>query len=216
MHGQFFSAKTVERRAGELLSSYQRKLGRALTLPISAENVLEVALGEQLNSLLWEPIPEPCGRTILAGLAPGERLIILNETRKQLFIKPNGLLNDIIAHEIGHWILHVDRALIDHPPLPGFQRGLQFVCSGGDYSSWDEKNAHRFMGYLLMPGDLLSRLAAQADLSCWSGLYDLRREVGVTITALRIRLEELGLLYVDRDGEFHASRAEAVGQQRLL
>ncbi len=216
MLNQFLAAKTIERRAGELLSSYQGKLGCALTLPIRAEHILDVALDEQLKSPLWEPIPEPPGRTILAGLAPQQRLIILNEARKQVILDTAGLLNSLIAHEIGHWTLHVDQALIDHRPLPGFQRELRFTCSPDDSSSWHEKHAHIFMAQLLMPSDLLTLLAAQADLASWRGVYELRQQVGVTITALKIRLHELGFVYIGRDGTFHDSKEEAAGQQRLL
>lgn len=44
----------------------------------------------------------------------------------------------------------------------------------------------------------------------------LREQVNVTITALKVRLSELGLVYIDQDGTFHRSREEAKGQQRLL
>jgi hypothetical protein len=216
MRGKFYPAKTVERLASELLARYQNRTSRPLAFPVSAEQILDSVLGDELNSPLWDSIPEPPGHTILAGLAPMQRLIVLNDTRKSLLLETAGLLNTTIAHEIGHWILHVDRTLIDQPVLPGFQYQLEFNCARGDASSWDEKNAHRFMGYLLMPSDLLAPAVNGADLASWRGLYDLREQLDVTITALKIRLEELGLVYVDRHGAFHHSREEALGQHRLL
>jgi hypothetical protein len=214
--GRFFHPKTLERLASEVLVRYQRQSGRPLRPPIRAEELLDVVYADVLNPPLWEAIPEPPGRTVLAGLAPEHRLVVLNETRRQLFAETEGLENTTIAHELGHWELHVDKALLTHEPLPGFSRGLAFTCVRGDPGSWDEKNAHRFMSYLLLPADLLVPRARATDLGSWTGLYDLRPEFEVTITALKIRLQDLGFTYVDRDGTFYASRPEAHGQRRLL
>lgn len=216
MAGRYYSAKAIEDLANQLLATFEQERRRALTLPLSAEDIVDDALVDQLGTPLWEPIDEPPGQTILGGLAPQDRLIVLNECRRSLLLKTEGLVNTTIAHEIGHWVLHVDQSLIDHPTLPGFKRDLRYTCARGDQTSWDEKNAHRFMGYLLMPRHLLMPLAEQADLTCWPGLYRLREQLNVTITALTIRLSELGLLHIDQDGSFHASREEARGQQRLL
>lgn len=216
MAGRFYSAQAIEALANQLLTTYEQRRGRPMTVPLSAEDIVDDALPDQLGTPLWEPIDEPPGQTILGGLAPQNRLIVLNESRKPLFLKNEGLVNTTVAHEIGHWILHVDQSLIDHPTLPGFKRELTHICTRGDQTSWDEKNAHRFMGYLLIPRHLVMPLAEQADLTCWPGLYRLRGQLDVTITALTIRLSELGLLYIDQDGSFHASREEARGQQRLF
>ena len=45
-------------------------------------------------------------------------------------------------------------------------------------------------------------------LTCSVGptLYGLRDRLQVTITALKVRLERLGLLYVTEDGELYPSR----------
>src|SRR5947209_776912 len=145
MMGKFYAAQTLERLANELLARYQRKTGKPLTLPISAEHILDTALCEELKSPLWERICEPAGRTMLAGLAPAHHLIVLNETRQRLILETEGLLNTLLAHEIAHWVLHVDRALINQPALPGLDYKLHFTCARGTPSSWDEKNAHRFM-----------------------------------------------------------------------
>ena len=67
-----------------------------------------------------------------------------------------------------------------------------------------------------MPGALLLPKARNIDLRNWRALYGLRDEFGVTITAMRVRLEKLGLTYVDDDGRFHRSRQEAGGQHPLF
>ncbi len=214
--GQFYSSAQLESLACDLLVRYQRKAGQSLSPPISAERVLDFALDDDLRPLLWDVIPEPPGRTILAGLAPGQRQIILNESRQQLILGTPGLFNTLIAHEIAHWILHVDHALLDQACLFDMPSTLSIVCEHGSSESWDEKNAHRFMAYLLMPRELIAPRAAATDLLHWREVYALRKEFDVTVTALVIRLEELGFAYVDGAGNFFPSREEAMGQNRLL
>ena len=71
------------------------------------------------------------------------------------------------------------------------------------------------MGFLLMPGDLLLEAARKVDLYRWPALYQLRDLFQVTISALSIRLQQLGLLYVTDDGRLFRSRLEYMGQLRL-
>lgn len=72
------------------------------------------------------------------------------------------------------------------------------------------------MGYLLMPSHLLLSKTRGLNLQRWRALYSLRDEFGVTITAMKVRLEKLGLTYVDDDGIFHESRQAAEGQNSLF
>lgn len=214
--GIYYAPKTIESLAYNILVRYQQKTGRLLTPPISAESILDVVFDKELRSLLWEPIPEPPGRTILAGLNPEDRLIVLNETRRQIIMETDGLFNSLVAHELGHWTLHVDPAALLQSQIGDMPFIPQFRCDRGEPSSWDEKNAHRFMAYLLLPEDLLIPQATTADLTNWRGVYELRTQFNVTITTMKIRLEELGLVYIDEQGVFFKNRQEAHGQQRLF
>jgi hypothetical protein len=190
-------------------------IGSPLSPPLSAEHILDVALADELGSVLWEVLPEAPGTTVLGCLDQSSKTIILNESRRSLLLDTPGLINTTIAHEIGHWQLHADRSHTGQTMLPGFESlSPPDTQSATDY--WDEKNAHRFMGNLLMPHELLCPPALEEGLSNWRGLYVLREQFDVTITALKIRLEELGFTYVDENGKFHGSRAEAAGQQRAL
>ena len=212
----FYTAKTLERLACELLIRYQHSTGRPLAAPITAESILDTTFSADLSTPLWDAIPEAPGRTVLAGLAPSERLIVLNETRRQLITETPGLYNTTVAHELAHWMLHVDRAAVGQATLPGLRYELSFTCVRDDASTWDEKNAHRYMGYLLMPRDLLLPAAQSTDLSSWPAVYSLREQFNVTITALTIRLQELGLAYVDRDGVLRRPSRDLGPQLPLL
>ena len=67
-----------------------------------------------------------------------------------------------------------------------------------------------------MPKTLLLPRAARLDLQSWHDLYKLRDDFSVTISAMKVRLEKLGLTYVDDDGRFHKSHQEAGGQTSLF
>jgi hypothetical protein len=216
VRGTFYSAATMERLACELLVRQQKATRKPLVPPISAEAIVDAALCDELRSILWEPIPEPPERTILAGLAPGSRLIILNESRQQLIMETAGLYNTLVAHEIAHWQLHVDHAVLDQLLLVDTPETSVFSCERDDPASWDEKNAHRFMGYLLLPRDILLPQVRKLNLMDWSNLYRLREQFDVTITALTTRLQELKLIYIDPHGRIYPSQREAEGQLRLF
>ncbi|MDP9478458.1 MAG: hypothetical protein M3R38_22720 [Actinomycetota bacterium] len=80
MRGRWFESEELERRARELLCIYRRRSKAPLRLPIQADLVAEsVGL-----DILWEPIPEEPGRTILAEIRPDDRLIVVNEDRLHL------------------------------------------------------------------------------------------------------------------------------------
>jgi Zn-dependent peptidase ImmA (M78 family) len=67
-----------------------------------------------------------------------------------------------------------------------------------------------------MPRHLLRAAISDRDICDWDSLRQLARRFKVSLTALRIRLEDLGWLYVDPDGQLHRSQAEASGQMSLL
>jgi len=215
MRGEYFSDATLERLASELLGRYRRATGRPLSAPISAEAILEQVFDDELGSPLWDAVPEPPGRTILAGLAPEQRLIVLNEDRREVILGRPGQLNTLLAHEIGHWELHVDRGNLAQKPLFTGEYALEHTDTG-EPSSRDERNAHRFMSYLLLPAELLVPRARGRMFDGWHDVYRLRDEFDVTITVMHLRLAELGFLYIDPQGNFHRSRQDARGQQRLF
>ena len=201
----------VAKHADRLLGRFAVDSGWNPMLPVPVERIADHCdLG-----ILWEPISEPLGQTILAGLDPTGRLIIFNERRRSLFDSTPFLYNTVLAHELGHWHLHVDHTLLEYPLLPGFHRPFQFVCQrGGD--AWEERHAAQFMSHLLLPRYLLSAGLVDVEITSLAGMYHFRDRYQVTITAMRIALESLGRGYVDDDGRVHPSKAEFHGQMRLL
>lgn len=212
MKGKNFKSEKLESLAYDLLRIYKSRSGRPLRLPIQADLVAE-SVG--LN-ILWDEITEEPGTTVCAEICPNNRLIVVNDRRCSLLEETTGLYNTTVAHELGHWWLHVDHNALDNKELPGIIQSFAPPRQPDGRDETDERNAHKFMGYLLMPRKALLERARGLDLQSWRGLYRLRDDFDVTITAMKIRLEKLGLTYVDDNGRFHRSRQEAAGQNALF
>lgn len=211
VRGQYFSSEKLESLADNLLARYEREAGSPLQPPLQAESIAESI---SLN-ILWEDILEEPGTTTHGALISEQRLIVLNERRLQLLESTQGLYNTTIAHEIGHWVLHVDHAALDHVSLPDLTFDSAPAPESG-LDKRDERNAHEFMSYLLMPSKLLIPRLKGLNLQNWHSLYNLRETFNVTPTALKIRLEKLNLTYLDDKRRFHKSKQEAGGQTSLF
>lgn len=212
MRGQFFYSGRLEYLANELLAIYERKEDSPLEPPIQADLVAEsVGL-----DILYEGIPEEPGVTILAEIRPKVRRIVVNERRLEFIERFPGYLNTTIGHELAHWWLHIDHDALNHVSLPDFIHSSAPTRPEDGRDKRDERNADELMSYLLMPKTLLLPRAAKVDLQGWRGLYGLRDDFGVTVSSMKVRLEKLGLTYVDDDGRFHKSRQEAGGQSSLF
>ncbi len=81
-------------------------------------------------------------------------------------------------------------------------------------SPYEKRAVNRYSGSLLMPRDSVQREIDGLDLTSWATLYELAERFGVTPTALRVRLEELGYIFV-KDGKIYRSREEYSGQRAL-
>ncbi len=229
----------IEEIAQSRLSELQRQLGRPLSPPIPIDLIAEKILG---LDFLWEHIEELPGERVLGGLIAKKRLIILNEKHKQLFAEKPGLERSTKGHEMGHWDLFTDKSALDHPRLfedrevgpfafrsspAGDVAIIKMVES--DPEAWnlvrqirsradepDEARAvNRYAAALSMPAGLIREETMKLDRTRWPDLYKLAKKFDVTISALRVRLEQLGLLYVDKDGKLYESRDAASGQKRL-
>jgi hypothetical protein len=212
LRGRYFRSEELERLADDLLNIYERKSGSPLRPPIQADLVAEsVGL-----DILWEEIREEPGTTVCAEIRPEELLIVMNECRRELLESTPGLYNTTVAHELGHWWLHVDHAALDHSSLPDLIYSSASLREGDGRDKRDERNAGEFMGYLLMPRSFLIPRLDGLDLQNWRNLYYLRDAFGVTISTVRVRLEKMRLTYLDSTGRFHKSDQEAGGQGSLF
>ncbi len=225
----------IEARAEERLAQLEQLLGRPLTPPIPIDLLAEKVLG---LDFLWEPIDELPTETILGGLIADQRLIILNQKHQPLFEEKPGLERSTKGHEMGHFDLFVNRSRLGQPTLfpldecaclyrnapsgcvavleklladPEGQELLRRLNARADAP--DEARAvNRYAAALAMPRRLITEAALAIDRTQWKNLYMLREQFAVTITALRVRLEQLDLLCVKGD-ELYESRDQANGQR---
>lgn len=155
--------------------------------------------------LVWDRIPRDETGTIAARILPRDRLIEINEEILEL---PPGFQQSTIAHEIGHWMLHINYSAVDSQlELPELNPDREmtgeqsFICrpnSGISQIESIEWQAQYFASCLLMPKQLLKDKFQGRDLTKWSNLYAVRDELGVTISNLVNRLQDLGWIEVPK------------------
>jgi hypothetical protein len=238
---RFWRNEHIERRAEERLAQLATSLGRPITPPIPVDHFIEHVL--KLD-LLWDVVEERPGEVILGAIKPRARQIVINETHVELFGQRPGLERFTKLHEGGHWDLLTDQAAIDHPQLLGVDdvdgpvsfrqsRGgllhvLKALCvttAGVDYvcdlrsradDPYEKRVVNRYAGAVLIPRQLLRDDVGRKRPEEWPDVYRLADRYEVTPTAMKVRLNELGLVYIDEGGMFHRSKAEAAGQQPLF
>ena len=213
MTTRYFPDVHIERQAIRLLNRYEREFEAVTKPPVPVEDIADGLLDLRI---LWDALPESAGTSTLAGLDPDERMIKFNEYRRNVIEETPGLYNTVLGHEVGHWELHVGCGRDAQEQLPKFDQ--IYDCLYQEATSTQrprETQAHRFMEFLLMPSYLLMEAIRDFELTSWPNLYKLRGLFQVTISALTIRLERLGVLYVATDSQLYPSLQEYHGQTRL-
>lgn len=203
---QFYSKEKIETLANDLLRLMQATPKYAPTWPLDVTRVadfLDLAV-------VWDNVPAENGVPISARILPLERLIEINEDILNL---PEGYAASTIAHEIGHWILHVDQdkadmlveqmelGLLDseasvNPSLCRITSLAINKSSVNNHIDWMEWQAQYFASCLLMPRQILEEKRVGRDLTNWHHLYAMAEELGVTISNLKNRLQNLGWIYI--------------------
>jgi len=212
----------VEQLAWRTLILLRRELGAPLRLPVDVDLIGELVCGLRWD---WDVIPEPPGRRIWAGLFPRERRVVMNERHLALYRQNEGLERFTKAHEVGHWICHVQggtavlragRAVDPrccrlredsgsfHAERPATALTQHLARSTGgrplDQHDWQERHANWFAAALLMPAPLVLSAAGDLDLDRWRDRYALRDRFNVSISALNTRLASLGLAKYVKNG----------------
>ncbi|MFB2772320.1 ImmA/IrrE family metallo-endopeptidase [Pelatocladus sp. BLCC-F211] len=59
-----------------------------------------------------------------------------------------------------------------------------------------ERQAQSFASYLLMPHYILKQMVAERNLTKWSHLYAMQKDLGVTISNLTTRLKQLNWIII--------------------
>ncbi len=187
-----FSNKVLEQKAAELIRCYALQRQWAPELPVPVDSLIEHGLDLCIE---YDLIREPAGVTIWGCIEPGRRTITLNEKHTDAFSKYPGLERSTLGHEVGHWVMHVDQSELSQSSLFGGPPEV-IVCRDGDDSIY-ERVADRFAAYLLMPTDLLLGELACCDVRTRSDFRSLAQRIGVSYSALHVRLAKMGVAHYE-------------------
>lgn len=200
---RFYPKESIERKADEILWQMQSAGNFAPKWPLEPSLVADfLDLG-----VVWDKIEPDEGGAIAARILPTERLIEIDEG---ILDKPEGFQESTLAHEIGHWVLHVNQdeadgivkqLELDLGNFGGEEKSQEpFICRGPSGSKIEsiEWQAQYFASCLLMPRQILQEKIKDKDLTKWSHLYKLKDELGVTISNLTHRLQDLGLISIPK------------------
>lgn len=218
---RFYPKESIERRANEILGRMQSVPNFAPKWPLETSLVADfLDLG-----VVWDKIEPDEGGAIAARILPTERLIEINE---EILDKPQGFQESTLAHEIGHWVLHVNQdeadGIVKQLELNLGNFGNQdseepFVCRGPSGSKIEsiEWQAQYFASCLLMPRQIVREKIKGKDLMKWSHLYQIKDELGVSISNLTHRLQDLGWILIPKGSRtIYPGSAELEGQKRLF
>jgi len=238
---KFWRNREIEERTSARLAEYHRMTGWEIEPPVPVE-----LLAERLFDLrlLYEPFVDAPGFFVPAAFEPATRTIVVNENHRAAFDDKPGLERFSVGHEVGHWDLFESNADKSSGSLFGdTATGTRMNCrtvgniearfipgiwrDDGSYEvlSYLERvtdsptvasAVNRYAGALLMPRNLLREFFDFYDITSWTCLRAVAESFGVSISALKVRLEKLGWVCVAADGSLvKCSREEYAGQQRI-
>ncbi len=191
---RFISKIEIEASALDVWLQMEATPKYAPKLPVDASRVAEFL---DLD-IVWDTIANDEQGQIAARILPLEKLIEINENIPQL---RGGFGESTIAHEIGHWVLHIDFQEVERYSRLQ-QKGLNvqvkpLLCRSSQNLAGIEWQAQYFAGCLLMPQHILTELKQGKDLAKWQHLYQMAETLGVTISNLTTRLQDLGWIRLD-------------------
>lgn len=197
---RFISKGEIEAKATDILQQMQQVPNYRPKWPLDASRV-----GEFLGlDVVWDSIAEDEKGQIAARILPLEHLIEINEDIPKL---RSGFGESTIAHEIGHWVLHINPEAVKQALyLQKLGRTIQvepLLCRSQNNLEGIEWQAQYFAGCLLMPEYKLKEVSQGRNLTRWRYLYEIAQELGVTISNLTHRLQDIGWICLSENSRTH-------------
>lgn len=209
---RFYTKGEIEYRANNILRRMHRRGSQfAPSWPFDASLVADfLDLG-----VVWDYIPPDEYGHIAARILPLQQQIEINEA---ILDKPQGFQESTLAHEIGHWVLHVNQEVAEGS-AEASEEDL-FVCRGKTNLPQLESiewQAQYFASCLLMPRHVLEEKSQGRDLMRWRHLYEIRDELGVSISNLVNRLQDLKWIIIAQGTrQIYPGEAVVNGEMRLF
>ena len=196
----------IEQQADKILSEMQS----AKFMPKKWSNLAERTADFFDIGVDWESFDPSQDGVVAAKIYPTERRVELNRNFQALHTN-EGLYQSTVAHEIGHWVLHVnqdeaDGAIVQAElPLGTTMDRQIFLCKTVDeqaiyqnldrtQNDWREWQAQYFASCLLMPRFKIEEVRVGRNLLNWGHLNALQEELGVSKRNLVHRLKDLELI----------------------
>lgn len=194
----------------DILSCYGFEYDKNNYTAVPIEEIIEFHFDLEI---LWDNVNyyDPEG-LIMAAIVPSKRRIIMNESYRHLFEEKIGTMHFTMAHELGHWVLHADT---NENQLELSVEKDTFYCRSARQKSSFEYQADMFAGSILMPQSIISEAVNKIKDNGtvrMHDLYILAKAFGVSISALKTRMEQVNLLYIDDTGNIYNSIQEYQGQ----
>jgi hypothetical protein len=197
--------EVIEAQADNILEKVKANRRR----PLKNCDIAEAVADYFDLAIEWTDIEADQEGEIVAMIIPTEKKILLNEDLKflkdsqKLSRSKEGFKNSTLAHEIGHWVLHINRTAVsnflDRINQGEYLETIQpFLCRTVDSSRRIEWQAQYFASCLLMPMSELEKAIKGRDLTKRGHLNAIADELGVTITNLKNRLESLHWIKIDQ------------------
>lgn len=196
---QYISDDEIENKAIQLLHRYSINQKWTISFPIPVDLIVEIELGCTIDTFEEK-------MDILGAIDLYEKIIYINSNSK-LVGENDNVYRFTIAHEIGHLELH-STSIIKQLHLIDEQEN-KLICRNDDNSRM-EIQANRYAGALLMPRQLIYKEIESIDIRNSSMLYSVSKKCNVSLLALKIRLEHLGIIHPEKitDILITQSRAE--------
>lgn len=173
--------------------------------------------------LLWTPLERNTGLVVAGALVPDHRKILVNEDLLPSFEANPPLLRFTLAHEVAHWHLHA-RLITQGVISDSRAADGALACRSLDL---DSPRGHRgdayrlefqaslFASHLLMPDALLAEHLEHFGCNGWRAVSAIARAVGMSPTAVSVRLVQDGHAHKDEAGVPRPGRADAPQQATL-
>ena len=198
--------RQIEQQADKILSEMQF----AKFMPKKWSNLAERTADFFDIGVDWESFNPSQDGVVAAKIYPTEKRVELNRDFQALHTN-EGLYQSTVAHEIGHWVLHVnqdaaDGAIVQTELSLGVAIDKQiFLCKTVDeqaiyqnikrtQNDWREWQAQYFASCLLMPRFKIEEVRIGRNLLNWGHLNALQEELGVSKRNLVHRLKDLELI----------------------
>jgi len=226
---QFLPKEKIEQIANDFRLSMQAKAN----FPKKCEDLAEFAVDFLKLDLLWCNIPLHNERPVFAKIYPTSRLIEINENIPDLH-ENKGLKQSTLAHEIGHWMLHVNQdeadGNLEQLELILFTEITEepFLCRNISdqklpYTTTNKQldsiewQAQYFASCFLMPLYKLEEGRKGRNLTNEKHLKAMADELGVTISNIKHRLKDIGWIHIPNGSrQIYLGNSTPNGQKNLF